>query len=73
MGPRKALEGESLRGRKIDDSPRQTVIHLFSLIIMTATPVSRSMEIQMVLAWNTFDRIPPTPAPMAKIRIMPKK
>ena len=40
---------------------------------MTATTVSKSMEIQIVLAWNTFDRIPPAPAPMAKIRIIPKK
>ena len=53
--------------------PMQTGIHLFSLIIITATRVNSIGDIKIVLMPQAPDITPPIPAPIAKIIIMPKK
>ena len=51
----------------------QTGIHMFSLIIITATRVNSIGDIKIVLMPQAPDITPPIPAPIAKIIIMPKK
>ena len=58
------------------DTPPLSSLHYcttVSLPIITVTAASRSIEIHIVLTRNTFDIIPPTPAPIAKNRMIPKK
>ena len=58
------------------DTPPLRSLHYcttVSLPIITVTAASRSIEIHIVLTRNTFDIIPPTPAPIAKNRMILKK
>ena len=58
------------------DTPSLRSLHYcttVSLPIITVTAASRSIEIHIVLTRNTFDIIPPTPAPIAKNRMILKK
>lgn len=66
------IKSNNITMQTILSKPDRAGLYSLSLLIITATMARRSGEIHIVLIPHLCDRTPPTPAPRAKTRMIPK-